>query len=768
MLNQIDSINSKLQQLFDEIGLSESERDKRERCLYSAVVEALDSYVGDVSKERDELKKQCFDCQKEIQSMLAALKDVDSRMVFGTAASSILGELHSPFRETCNKLQAAKAQLDSIFSGRLARANKFLEELKKLSSKLDGFEVPQDILPHKQHSSDYSGLDLSNAHILEVEQELQRWKEEYRTRVNAAAHFASQIVTLWADLGTPQNEIDSNILNCYRSKPEELGALKADLEYLEERCSMLRKEKESREERLASYKKDVQHLWNKLSEDVEYTHAFEKANRGIGLSVLEEYQKELDRLNEKKRQHIHIFIQDARKRLQDLWAQLYFSEEETYSFTPAWSDIFTDASLDAYESEIERLEGIVEQRRPILNMINQYQTLQVEASELEAQMQDSSRLLARGAPGRLLKEEQTRKRLARQLPRVIQDLQAAINSWEQTYGSKFMINGENFLDTLEEELVKYLPRQTPRRPGVGVAAARTCRAVNRQPPPASTTRSPIKTRTNRVQPNNVIKSSAVSARVAGRLPAPAPRQGVVKHPQPPRPVLAQSRQPSALRPPAMRSYDKVFDSETPVPKRGRGTPQGSTLRPTYMGKENDESRAYNRPPLALSPKRNLPVGNIPMSSQRDSPSPQRKPLTPRQNIPSPQRSQLSQPSQRIQQTHHQWTPGSPLKPANLTITNSPIHGQSPSRPIDIRHVSQSSIESSVNTRIMSSQSTQSTATSINTVNASENWAAYDASSSEDEENDTDYLRWRQNAMSKLTASPSKARTSEFDWDKDTF
>jgi protein regulator of cytokinesis 1 len=707
------------------------------------VVEALDSYVEDVTKERDSLKKQCYDGQKEIQSMLTALKDVDSRMVFGTVASSILGDLNPPYKETCDKLQVAKTQLDSIFNDRLVKANDILEELKQLAAKLDNFAVPTDVFPAK--NNDLSHLDLSNSRISELEQELRRWRQEYKNRVNAAAHFATQIVALWADLGTAQNEIDSNILNCYRSKPEELGTKKADLEYLETCCSSLQKEKAHREERLASYKKEVHNLWQKLNEDGSYTKEFEKANRGIGLNVLEEYQKELDRLAEKKREHIHLFIQDAREKLQDLWAQLYLSEEEALQFTPAWTDIYTDASLDAHEGEIERLEGVLQHRRPILNMIQVYQNLQTQADELEASMQDPSRLLSRGPAGRLLKEEQTRKRLAKQMPKVINDLQAAINSWEQTYGGRFLVNGEVFLETLEQEAVKYLPKQTPRRPGFKAGA--TVAAQNKQSQhPTNQMRSPIKTRTVLAPTHNTVRSTNVG-RPAGRELPPRIPQGVVKQPNrgPPRPIpVQQSQNLKKLQPGSSQNYSRVLENETPVPVRGRGqqgVPASSTLRPTYLGKENVEMR----PPIdgnikltaapLLSPKR--------IRTTTKEPSPFRETLQNRLNG-SPTRSPVHR-QERHQEAPYQDPQQSPDPTARNLSTSTTV---------------------SKTSRIMSNQSAATSVTAL-----TENWTTYeDASSSGDEETDTDYLRWRQNAMTKLQAtSPAKnSRVSEFNWDKDTF
>ena len=68
---------------------------------------------------------------------------------------------------------------------------------------------------------------------------------------------------------------------------------------------------------------------------------FLASNRGCGLRAINEFEDELSRLNELKRQNLHLFVEDARYKLQELWDSLYFSEEEMLDFTPAFSGTCT-------------------------------------------------------------------------------------------------------------------------------------------------------------------------------------------------------------------------------------------------------------------------------------------------------------------------------------------------------------------------------------------------------------------------------------------
>lgn len=101
--------------------------------------------------------------------------------------------------------------------------------------------------------------------------------------------------------------------------------------------------------------------------------------------------------------------------------------------------------------EIARLEALLEERQPILVLINKHRELIDEKEQLAASSNDSSRLMARGSardPTRLLREEKMRKRIAKELPRIEVELKRALEKWEDDYGEPLLVHGENYLDTL--------------------------------------------------------------------------------------------------------------------------------------------------------------------------------------------------------------------------------------------------------------------------------------------------------------------------------
>lgn len=236
------------------------------------------------------------------------------------------------------------------------------------------------------------------------------------------------MIQLWAELGTPQAQTDGTIVKYYRDAPEQLGLHEDDISRLRSKRDKLADEKKSREKRLKDLKATVEALWDRLGVEEHERKKFCNANRGCGVRQINEFEDELSRLNELKRQNLHLFVEDARFKLQELWDGLYFSEEEMLEFTPAFSDVYSDALLEAHEQEIERLEALKEQRAPTLELIDQHRSLVKDRNDLQASSQDASRLLGRGQKGekrdptRLLREEKMRKRIAKDLPKVAANL----------------------------------------------------------------------------------------------------------------------------------------------------------------------------------------------------------------------------------------------------------------------------------------------------------------------------------------------------------
>lgn len=180
-------------------------------------------------------------------------------------------------------------------------------------------------------------FDISPTYVAALDNEFTRVYDEYNRRVALVQQLAEEIVMLWGELGTPQAQVDSTIVKCYRESPEQLGLHQDDLNRIKSKREKLMEEKRSREKRLKDLRSTIEQLWEKLSIEHADRKAFLAANRGCGMRTINEFEDELAKLEEMKRQNLHLFVENARFKLQELWDSLYFSEEEMMEFTPAFS-----------------------------------------------------------------------------------------------------------------------------------------------------------------------------------------------------------------------------------------------------------------------------------------------------------------------------------------------------------------------------------------------------------------------------------------------
>ena len=374
-----------------------------------------------------------------------------------------------------------------------------------------------------------------------LDNEFTRVYDEYTRRVATIKALSENIIQLWVELGTPQAQTDAMIVKHYRDAPEQLGLHEEDLARMRAKRDKLSDEKKAREKRLNDLKVTVEGLWERLGVEEFERKKFLNSNRGCGVRQINEFEDELSRLNELKRQNLHLFVEDARYKLQELWDGLYFSEEEMLEFTPAFSDVFSDALLEAHEQEIRRLEALKDQRAPTLSLIDQHRSLVKDRDDLQASSQDASRLMMRGQKGekrdptRLLREEKTRKRIGKDLPKIASNLKKTLENWENEYSRPFLVHGERYLDKLEASEAKPAPGPRSKTPaGPPLFTARNTKGpastgLNRAnsamtiPPPRTGAKTPIARGEGTLRLNSLaISVSASGARSPSKIPARGP------------------------------------------------------------------------------------------------------------------------------------------------------------------------------------------------------------------------------------------------------
>jgi len=523
--------------------------------------------------EKNEMTEEAQNIIKTIKQMETSLDDEKDRGCYDLDTNGL--RVTYPLMECLRDLKEKYNTVSRLHRERFEQVKKLVQALESYSSHLESSFVKIRLPPTSSNTCP-PNFDLSPSYVATLDDEFTRVYDEYNRRVGTVHTTAEEIVRLWSELGIPQAQTDSSIVQHYRDSPEQLGLHQSDLDRLRSRRDKLLEEKRGRERRINEMKKSIEGLWDRLGIEEPDRKAFLAANRGCGLRAINEFEDELARLNELKRQNLHLFVEDARVRLQELWDSLYFSEEEMLDFTPAFSDVYSDALLSAHEAEIERLTTLREQRAPILAVVEKHKSLIADRDALAASANDASRLLLKPQkgekrdPGKLLREEKMRKRIAKELPKVTAELTKVLETYEDEYGRPFLIHGERYLDEIAATEVKAPPPRSKTPNGL---------------PPRSKTPAPAQPAKN--GSSAAAKSVPASARPASAMKGPAPPRSTTKTPTAQRPgTVRQNPQPysAATAPPSQARSPSRIPARVPLgnlqhggnsPERGRNPPQPS-------------------------------------------------------------------------------------------------------------------------------------------------------------------------------------------------
>ncbi|KAL8813050.1 MAG: hypothetical protein Q9200_000572 [Gallowayella weberi] len=589
LTTQVTTIIAQLHGIFDDIGLQTHERESRETELFAALSETLNNQLRLVTTEKNDLTEEAHSIIKTIRQMEASLEDrkPDSPYLLDDQKLKVT----VPLTRCVAGLKEKYNTVARLHSDRFEQVKKLVHALESYSSHLEPSFIKLTLPPTADNARIPPTFDLSPSYFTALDNEFTRVYEEYNRRLATVKATAEDVVNLWAELGTPQAQTDGSIVKYHREAPEQLGLHQQDIQNLQSRRDRLLEEKRGRERKLKELKVQVEGLWDRLSVEDSDRKRFLAQNRGCGLRVINEFEAELDRLNELKRQNLHLFVEDARYRLQALWDELYFSEEEMLEFTPAFSDVYSDALLSAHEGEIERLETLKEQRAPTLQLIDKHKSLIKDREDLAASSQDASRLLAKGTKGekrdptRLLREEKMRKRITKDLPKVEVELRKTLERWEDEFGRPFLVHGVRYLDELEAAQAKAPP---PRSKTPSGPASTTVKVPLKSAPPPSSSRAgsvmrgPPPSRSGAKTPTGTLRktplASSAASTTGGRTPSKIPARVPLGN------MLHGGNSPERRAP--ERSYDTSTMRKMAPPARAPPPKMRDLFEPPLMTPQN--------------------------------------------------------------------------------------------------------------------------------------------------------------------------------------
>ncbi|KAF9357462.1 hypothetical protein BGX34_009357 [Mortierella sp. NVP85] len=423
-----------LESLYADIGTPDDKKAEQCQTLFNRFIGVINDHIDQVQQEKDRLGQECEQMLENIRRMatLAGQGEEGVARLVDTLETLNLWGRHSLLREEYTYiLEHYTQKLDEI------RA--LHRELSDYANILGSTYVQAGPYPEE-------GAAVTFDVVQQFSDNIEACKKEQKRRLSLVESTIISIKHLCNELGSTEQDAIEKVIA--ESEQGHYPLTDEAIRRLEMTKKMLEDESSKRQVLVKDHLTAITRLWDKLRIEDDEREEFMTNHVGLSLDTIRAHKAELSRLEELRSEKLQDLIMDERNALYELWDKLYYSPEQQEKFTPLLDDDFTEENLALHEEEVARLKLEVEEHENILNAIEQYRKMLDDIREFEITSMDARRLFHRD-PGRLLREEKFRKRVAREFPRVEKELEDALYEWQEIKGRPFLVYGEEYIKTMK-------------------------------------------------------------------------------------------------------------------------------------------------------------------------------------------------------------------------------------------------------------------------------------------------------------------------------
>jgi len=283
----------------------------------------------------------------------------------------------------------------------------------------------------------------TDGQVRQIQDHISQLEELRRNREICFDNNVNKIHKLYQILEIEPGNSERNLV-C--SEAQSIDVLSQDvLDKLERILQDLEVEKQSNEQTICEMLGQIK----EISETLNLPFETQIEANCCSSRVIKDLKSQLQSLEDERRKHLAVFIQDANTKLQDLWKKCYVSEAEKEEFLDKIEAKFDEEDqLTFYKENIKKWTCFYEDpdRMRTLSKIEEWFSLWDDRLKLEISMKDPKRL---GNFKVLREEEKMRKRINTKLPKVVEEIKKNLGQL-RGQGKEFKILGMTF-----EELNEY-------------------------------------------------------------------------------------------------------------------------------------------------------------------------------------------------------------------------------------------------------------------------------------------------------------------------
>lgn len=465
------SLLHKLQEIWDEVGENDEERDKM---LLQIEKECLDVYkrkVEEAAKSRAQLLQALSDAKIELASLLSAL---------GEKSIAGLGIPEKTSGTIKEQLAAIAPALEQLWQQKEERVKEFSDvqsQIQKICGEIAGNLSLGDQEPAVDES------DLTLKRLDEHQAQLQELQKEKSDRLHKVLEFVSTVHDLCGVLGM---DFFSTVTEVHPSLNDSTGVQSKSisndtLARLAKTVLALKEDKKQRLHKLQELATQLIDLWNLMDTPPEERRLFDHVTCNISASVdevtipgalaldlIEQAEVEVERLDQLKASRMKEIAFKRQGELEEIFARAHIEIDPVAArekiMTLIDSGNVEPAELLAdMDNQIANAKEEAHSRKEILDKVEKWMSACEEESWLEDYNRDENRYNAsRGAHLNLKRAEKARI-LVNKIPGLVETLVAKTRAWEEDHGISFTYDGVPLLAMLDEYAMLRQEREEEKR-----------------------------------------------------------------------------------------------------------------------------------------------------------------------------------------------------------------------------------------------------------------------------------------------------------------
>ncbi|XP_020584306.1 65-kDa microtubule-associated protein 1-like [Phalaenopsis equestris] len=452
------SLLQQLQQIWDEVGESDEERDKM---LFKIDQECLDVYkrkVDQASKSRAQLLQTLADSKVEYARLLSALGEITCVGIPEKSTGTIK-----------EQLAAIAPALEQLCKQKEDRVKEFADvqlQIQTTCAEIGGtLRVGEKVgMPVVDEN------DLSLRKLDEFQYHLQELQKEKSDRLHKVLDFVSSVHDLCAVLGM---DFFSTITEVHPTLEDSIGVQSKSisndtLSNLAKTVAALEEDKKQRLQKLQDLATQLFDLWNLMDTSAEERSLFDHVTCNISatvdevtvpgalaLDLIEQAEVEVERLDQLKASKMKEIALKKQRELEDIFALAHIeidsdaAQEKIMALIDS-ANIEPSELLADMDNQISKAKEEALSRKEILDKVDKWMSACEEESWLEDYNRDENRYnSSRGAHLNLKRAEKARI-LVNKIPALVDTLVAKTRAWEDSRGMSFTYDGVPLLAMLDE------------------------------------------------------------------------------------------------------------------------------------------------------------------------------------------------------------------------------------------------------------------------------------------------------------------------------